>query len=146
MTREDYDAFCAALPHTTHVVQWGGASVWKVGGKVFAIGGWSETPEFAITFKCSELSFAVLKDQSGLKPAPYLASRGLSWIQRTDDSTLSDSKLEDYLRQSYALAAATLPKKTQRDLGLPPAERYRPPLRDAAKISKQFLPKTRRPG
>ena len=32
--------FCAALPATSHVVQWGGSHVWKVGGKLFAIGGW----------------------------------------------------------------------------------------------------------
>ena len=44
MTREEYDAFCAGLPHVAHVVQWGDASVWKVGGKVFAIGGWSDSP------------------------------------------------------------------------------------------------------
>ncbi len=118
MTREDYDAFCASLPHATHVVQWGDASVWKVGGKVFAIGGWSETPEFAVTFKCSDTSFAVLKDLPGLRPAPYLASRGLTWIQRTDRRTLADAKLHDYLRVSYALIAAKLPRKTQRELGL----------------------------
>ena len=44
MTREDYDAFCGSLPHATHVVQWGDASVWKIGGKVFAIGGWFDGP------------------------------------------------------------------------------------------------------
>ncbi len=118
MTREDYDAFCANLPRASNVVQWGGASVWKVGGKVFAIGGWSDSPKFAITFKCSEVSFAILKDLSGLRPAPYLASRGLSWIQRTDDTSLSDAELEDYLRQSHALVVATLTKKTQYELGL----------------------------
>jgi predicted DNA-binding protein (MmcQ/YjbR family) len=119
MTREDYDAFCANLPRASSVVQWGGASVWKVGGKVFAIGGWSVSPQFAVTFKCSETSFAILKRLPGLRPAPYLASRGLSWMQRIDDSSLSDAELEDYLRQSYALVVATLPKKTQGELGLP---------------------------
>ena len=63
------------MPATTHVVQWGGSHVWKVGGKVFAIGGWSEAePRF--TFKVSDVSFEVLKEQPGLRPAPYLASRG----------------------------------------------------------------------
>ena len=38
MTLAEYNAFCAALPATSHVVQWGGADVWKVGGKVFALG------------------------------------------------------------------------------------------------------------
>ncbi len=90
MTRDEFDAVCARLAHATHVVQWGDASVWKVGGKVFAIGGWSGPAAFAVTFKVSPTSFAVLKDLPGLRPAPYLASRGLSWIQRADDRTLSD--------------------------------------------------------
>ena len=119
MTPQDYDAFCAGLPHATHVVQWGDASVWKVGGKVFAIGGWSRPPEFAVTFKCSEASFAILSELPGLRPAPYLASRGLSWVQRCDDRSVSDHDLKDYLRQSYALVVATLPKKTQSALQRP---------------------------
>src|SRR5271157_1595614 len=117
MTREEYDAFCAGLPQATHVVQWGDASVWKVGGKVFAIGGWSESVEFAVTFKCSETSFAVLKDLPGLRPAPYLASRGLTWVQRIDRRTLGDAELEGYLRPSHALVVAKLPNRTQRELG-----------------------------
>ena len=116
MTLDDFDRFCANLREAAHVVQWGGASVWKVRGKVFAIGGWSDSPQLAITFKCPELSFAILKDQSGLRPAPYLASRGLSWMQRVDDSFLSDAELEDYVRQGYKLVVATLPKKTRSEM------------------------------
>lgn len=119
MTRQDYDAFCGSLPHATHVVQWGAASVWKIGGKVFAIGGWSDGGEFAVSFKCSATSFAILKDLPGARPAPYLASRGLSWIQRFDARSLSDHDLKQYVRQSYAMILAALPKKTQRALGAP---------------------------
>jgi predicted DNA-binding protein (MmcQ/YjbR family) len=118
VTRADYEAFCASLPQATHVVQWGDASVWKVGGKVFAIGGWSTSPDFAVTFKCSEASFAILSELPGLRPAPYLASRGMTWVQRTDDRSLSDHDLRDYLRQSYALVVAKLPENTQRALGV----------------------------
>ena len=42
MTPAAFNAFCATLPQSTHVVQWGGADVWKVGGKVYAIAGWLE--------------------------------------------------------------------------------------------------------
>jgi predicted DNA-binding protein (MmcQ/YjbR family) len=56
--------------------------VWKVGGKVFAIAGWGDGEALAVTFKCSELSYDLLKEQAGLRPAPYLASRGMKWIQR----------------------------------------------------------------
>jgi predicted DNA-binding protein (MmcQ/YjbR family) len=118
MTREDYDAFCASLPRTTHVIQWGDASVWKVAGKVFAVGGWSTEREFAVTFKCSPESFAILRELPGLRPAPYLASRGLSWIQRTDTRSLDDDGLKDYLRWSYRLVVQTLPKRAQSVLQL----------------------------
>ncbi len=121
MTRDEFDAVCARLAHATHVVQWGDASVWKIGGKVFAIGGWSGPAAFAVTFKVSPTSFAVLKDLPGLRPAPYLASRGLSWIQRADDRTLSDGELALYLARSYALVSAGLTRKTRRDLGLEPS-------------------------
>ena len=70
MTLDDYNGFCASLPAATHVVQWGGADVWKVGGKVFAIGGWSDGEDLAVTFKCSDLAFDILKEQPGLRPAP----------------------------------------------------------------------------
>jgi len=116
MSREDYDAFCGSLRHATHVVQWGDASVWKIGGKIFAIGGWSSLAEFAVSFKFSQASFAILGDLPGLRPAPYLASRGLSWVQRIDSRSLSDDDLREYVRHSYTLVLAGLPKRAQRAL------------------------------
>ena len=120
MTYEDFNAYCASLPATTHVVQWGGSDVWKVGGKVFAIGGWDEGPTSPtrITFKVSEIAFEALKDQPGLRPAPYLASRGLSWIQHFEPPGLDDDGLRDHIKASHALVAAGLSKKKQRALGL----------------------------
>ena len=117
MTYEEFNAFCASLPATSHVVQWGGSHVWKVGGKVFAIGGWGDDqPGF--TFKTSELSYEILKEQPGLRPAPYLASRGMKWIQDYARPGLSDDDLKDYLRQSHRIVAQGLSKKKQRELGL----------------------------
>jgi predicted DNA-binding protein (MmcQ/YjbR family) len=119
MTRDEYDALCGSLPHATHVVQWGDATVWKIGGKVFAIGGWSGNDEFAISFKCTKTSFAILSELPGLRPAPYLASRGLLWMQRIDMRAFSDHDLKPYIRQSYAMILAALPKKTQAALRAP---------------------------
>ena len=79
MTYEEFNEFCCTLIATTHVVQWGGSHVWKVGGKVFAIGGW-QVNEPSFTFKVNGVSFEMLKDRPGLRPAPYLASRGMTWI------------------------------------------------------------------
>ncbi|MEL6282125.1 MAG: MmcQ/YjbR family DNA-binding protein [Pseudomonadota bacterium] len=117
MTPDDYNAFCRALPHTTHVVQWGGADVWKIGGKVFAIGFWNTGGRPGITFKVSEIAFEVLSDTPGCRPAPYLASRGMKWIQNYDEPGLSDAALKEHIKASYDLVAAGLTKKLRRELG-----------------------------
>lgn len=119
MTLDDYNAFCGALAHTSHVVQWGNASVWKVAGKVFAVGGWQDEGEqLFVTFKVSDMSFDLLKEAPGCRPAPYLASRGMKWIQRTSAESMDDEGLQDYLRESYRLVSLGLTKKKQKELGL----------------------------
>lgn len=116
MTQDEYNAFCRSLPAATHVVQWGGADVWKVGGKVFAIG-WPDD-DLAVTFKAGVIAFEMLRDLPGLRPAPYLASRGLKWIQNFSADGLSDDELRAYLRASYLMVARALPKRTRTALGL----------------------------
>lgn len=122
MTRDELNAFCGSLPYTNHVVQWGNSDCWKVGEKVFCVGGWNDADELGVTFKTSLLAFDILKDQAGCRPAPYLASRGMKWIQRTSDETMSDDDLKDYLIASYRLAFANLTKKRQRELASPLVE------------------------
>lgn len=117
MTLAEYDHFCASLPATHKVVQWGDAHVWKVGEKVFAIA-WQEDGRMAVTFKASPLAYDILKEQPGLRPAPYLASRGLKWIQRVGDDTMDDDALRDYLRESYRMVVAKLTRKVRAELGL----------------------------
>ncbi len=117
MTRDEFNAFCRSLPATSHVVQWGNSDVWKIGGKVFAICGWAEG-EDAFTFKVSDIAFEVLPDMPGLRPAPYLASRGFKWIQHYAAPGLSDDELKRHIVLSYDLVAAGLAKKLRAELGL----------------------------
>ena len=124
LTREAFNNFCANLPHTHHVVQWGGADVWKVGraeskkNKLFCVGGWNKDgDEFAVTFHVSEIGYEMLKDTPGCRPAPYLASRGMTWIQRFNDEGVSDESLKDYISRSHELMRAKLTKTLQRELG-----------------------------
>ncbi len=118
MTRDEFNVFCASLPATSHVVQWGNADVWKVGPKVFAICGWAEERD-AFTFKVTPLAFEVLGDQPGIRPAPYLASRGMKWLQQHDKPGLPDKDLLEHIRVSYYLVAAGLSKKRCSELGIP---------------------------
>ena len=118
MKYEEFNTFCRGLPATTYVVQWGGAHVWKVGGKVFAIGGWSKSGLPAFTCKVSDLNYEILKDQPGFRPAPYMASRGMKWIQQYDAPEDTDETLQYYLKESHRMVSLGLAKKTQRELGL----------------------------
>jgi predicted DNA-binding protein (MmcQ/YjbR family) len=117
MTPDELNTFCKTLPASTCVMQWGASHVWKVGGKVFVIGSWGDKLA-GITFKVTPLSFELLKEQTGLRPAPYLASRGMKWIQHYAEPGLSGDDLRSYLRQSHALVAQGLSKKRRAELGL----------------------------
>jgi predicted DNA-binding protein (MmcQ/YjbR family) len=121
MKLQDFNDYCATLPHTAHVVQWGGVHVWKVGGpkgKMFALAFPELQKQLAITFKVSAMSYDILKEQKGLRPAPYLASRGMTWIQRLSNETMDDDALKDYLAESHRLCGLALPKSAQQKLGL----------------------------
>ncbi|MEF1228695.1 MmcQ/YjbR family DNA-binding protein, partial [Vibrio fortis] len=57
MDYEQFNEFCKALPATTYVMQWNNSHVWKVGGKVFAIGGWGPDDQPACIFKASNQNY-----------------------------------------------------------------------------------------
>lgn len=119
MTYDEFNDFCSSLTATTYVVQWGGAHVWKVGEKVFAIGGWdTESDQPAFTFKTSEQNFHFLCECSGYRPAPYLGSRGFSWIQQYGGSDELAEDLEYYISESHKIVSLGLTKKKQQELGL----------------------------
>jgi predicted DNA-binding protein (MmcQ/YjbR family) len=118
MTYEEFDEFCSSLQATSYVNQWRGSHVWKVGGKVFAIGGWEKAGKPAFTFKTSDLNYHFLKDHIGYRPAPYLASRGMKWIQQYDLPDTDDDELIYYLTESHRIVSLGLTRKKQKELSL----------------------------
>ncbi len=120
MNYDEFNHFCGSFPATTHVVQWGDSHVWKVGGKVFAIGGWGKNKQPAFTFKVSDLNFDFLSDLDGYIPAPYFANRGMKWIQQIGTSSELDEELIYYLSESYRIVSLGLSKRKQIELGLNP--------------------------
>ena len=85
---------------------------------MFAIGGWGNGKYPGITFKVSDIAFELLNDRAGLRPAPYLASRGMKWIQHFEKPGLSNKELKDYLAKSHRIVSLGLSKKKQKQLGL----------------------------
>jgi predicted DNA-binding protein (MmcQ/YjbR family) len=115
---DDFNDFCRSLPATTYVVQWGGSHVWKVGEKVFVIGGREKLDKPAFTFKASDLNFDVLRDELGFRSAPYMVSRGMKWIQQYDSPKIPEEQLKYYLKESHRMVSLGLSKKLQKQLGL----------------------------
>lgn len=130
MTYDEFNQFCGGLKATTYVMQWNNSHVWKVGGKVFTIGGLGKNGEPAFIFKTSELNYHFLSEKPGYRPAPYFASRGMKWIQQFGgDETQPKIEFEQsvealneelsyYLHESYKLVSLGLTKKKQKELGL----------------------------
>ena len=120
MDRKAFDAFCKTLPATEMVIQWGGAHVWKVGGKIFAIcGPWGEDrPDRSpkISFKASDMAFRMLTEESGLIPAPYLGR--YKWVQIQQAGVLPDNDLKAYISEAHRLVAAKLPRRVRKELKL----------------------------
>jgi len=118
LSRAEFNSFCGRLPATSLVEQWGGAQVWKVGGKVFAIAWFARAREPEITFKVSDIAWEVLRDAPGCRPAPYMASRGLKWIQTYAAPGLSKREVKSYLEASYEMVVSALSKRVRNALGL----------------------------
>lgn len=118
MNHDQFNQLCGSWPSTTHVIQWHNSQVWKVGGKVFAIGGKDKNGNPTFTFKTSVQNFYFLRDSDGYIPAPYFANRGMKWIQQVDSSEHLDDDLTYYLSESYRLVSQSLPKRVQEELGL----------------------------
>ena len=123
MTLDEFDAFCAALPASEFVEQWGGAHVWKIGGKLFAAAWPVADPapgaaSMRVTFKVSPMAFDILSEAPGCIPAPHLASRGMKWIQVTGPQTLDDAGLREHILESRRMAIARLTGKARAALGL----------------------------
>ena len=118
MTREEYNDFCASLPATANVVQWGGASVWKVGaaaGPMFAVySDWQRNND-AVVLKPSEMACEIWRYALGVRLAPYLGKSG--WIQIDKDAMALDG-LQNLIASSHAINAGKLSKKIRVELGL----------------------------
>jgi predicted DNA-binding protein (MmcQ/YjbR family) len=117
MTNKDLRAFIAALPGAALSIQWGSDHVYKIGGKMFAVMDPPDGKSRSLSFKASDESFEILTRLDGVIPAPYLARA--KWVQLDKPQRLPAKELRAYLTRAHALVASSLPKKKQREMGLP---------------------------
>ena len=108
--------YCLSLPHATEQIQWGNDLVFKIAGKMFALVVLEPAPVW-MSFKCSPEDFAELTEREGIRPAPYMARA--QWVALATPDTLTPAELQQYVRRSYDLVFAKLPKKVQAGLQKP---------------------------
>jgi len=93
-------------------------SVFKVGGKVFAISALRRTP-LEVSVKCEpELALDLRASYSAIRPGYHLNKR--HWNTLTLDRSLPDELVRDLVEDSYDLVVSALPKRTRKQLGWPP--------------------------
>ena len=112
-TRAGFEPFVLALPASTLVHQWRDDSVAKVGGKIFAL---LDQDPGEVWLKVSELTFDMLTELAGVRPAPYFARA--SWVAVGPDAPLSEDELRRYIAEAHRLVAARLTRKARTELGL----------------------------
>ena len=106
--------FCRSLPGTTEDIKWGDHHAFSVGKKMYA--GFGVDDETVFGFKCSEEDQLRLVQIEGIIPAPYAAKWG--WVLVEKRGVKSDEQWRKYLRKSYELVLAGLPKRIQAQIAV----------------------------
>jgi predicted DNA-binding protein (MmcQ/YjbR family) len=93
-------------------------SVFKVGGKMFALSALHRTP-LEVSLKCEpELAVQLRADYSAIRPGYHLNKR--HWNTITLDGSLPDQLVRDLIEDSYDLVVSGLPKRAREQLGWAP--------------------------
>ena len=94
-------------------------SVFKVAGTMFALSALEREP-LEVSVKCEpELAVELRNSYDAIRPGYHLNKK--HWNTVTLDDSLSDQFVRDLIEDSYDLVVSALPKRTQRELGWPPA-------------------------
>jgi predicted DNA-binding protein (MmcQ/YjbR family) len=106
--------YCMGLPAVTEDIKWGHDLCFSVAGKMFCVAA-LEGP-LTVSFKVKDDEFDEMSNSPGMRPAPYVAR--YKWVLVEEVSALSRKEWEHYVRQSYDLVRAKLPKKVAKQHGL----------------------------
>lgn len=104
---------CLSWPAAGEEVKWENALCFMVAKKIFCLYGLDDGH---ISFKVPDDQFEELSGTDGFIPAPYLARA--KWVTLVQVEKVSRKELEAYLKQSYELIKAKLPKKVKAAYGL----------------------------
>jgi predicted DNA-binding protein (MmcQ/YjbR family) len=112
MDASELRAWCLQQPGSVEDFPFGPAtSVFKVGGKMFALSRLESTP-LEVSVKCEpELAVGLREAHPAIRPGYHLNKR--HWNTVTLDGSLPDQFVRDLIEDSYALIVSALPKRAR---------------------------------
>jgi predicted DNA-binding protein (MmcQ/YjbR family) len=114
MTTEDIKTICHKFPGVEEDVKWGADLCFTIAKKMFCVTGLEQHPA-NVSFKVTDEEFEEVSARKGFRPADYVAR--YKWVTVDDVKNLPRKELEHFIRQSYELIKAKLPKKERDKLG-----------------------------
>ncbi len=111
MSAEQLDALCAHWPGVARSIKWEIDLVHSVANKMFVVLCTLGPERGRLSFKVDAERFLELNDRPGIGAAPYTARA--FWISVTEPERFAHDELAAFVRRSYELVRANLPKKTQ---------------------------------
>lgn len=114
LDEEQLGAFVSGWPGVTRSIKWEVDLVYSLAGKMFVVMCTIGPERGRFSFKVDTDRFLELTEQPGMMPAPYMARA--FWVSVTEPERFARSELEGFVRRSYELVRANLPKKTQATL------------------------------
>ncbi len=107
MTLDKLREICMNFPGATEGIKWEDHICFMVGEKMFCVTG----DEGGASLKVTPDEFEELTERDGISPQAYMARN--KWIRIEATAKLKPKEWAHYLRQSYELVAAKLPKKVR---------------------------------
>lgn len=115
MDIESFCQYCLSLPAVTEELPFGPDTlVYKVAGKMFAL---TDINTFeSINLKCDpDLAVELRERYPAVLPGYHMNKK--HWNTVLMDGSISNQLIRDWIRQSYDLVAASLPKATREKYG-----------------------------
>jgi predicted DNA-binding protein (MmcQ/YjbR family) len=116
MNADELRRHCLSFPGSEETFPFGfETSVFKVGGKVFAIAALDRAP-LEVSLKCEPLLAEQLRAaHPAVRPGYHLNKQ--HWNTVTVDGSMADQQVTDMVEDSYDLIVSRLPKKRRAALG-----------------------------
>ena len=120
MDAHELRAWCLQLAGASEDLPFGPeVSAFRVAGKIFALTMLERTP-LEVSLKCDpDLAVELRNSYAAIRPGYHLNKR--HWNTVALDGGLDDQFVRELIEDSYDLVVSALPKRTQRELGWPPA-------------------------